>query len=203
MKIICIGLNYMDHIREMNNPIPQVPVFFLKPDTSLVRNNNPFFYPEFTNDLQYELEVVLKINKLGRNVSEKFAHRYYNEIGLGIDFTARDLQRLCKDKGMPWEMAKAFDGSAPISSFVPKDRFENLNNINFKLEKNDETVQKGNTNDMVFKFDHIISYVTKFITLRTGDLIFTGTPVGVGPVKVGDRLKAYLEDELMLDFFIR
>ncbi|MBI5539311.1 MAG: fumarylacetoacetate hydrolase family protein [Bacteroidia bacterium] len=203
MKIICIGLNYMDHIREMNNPIPQVPVFFLKPDTSLVRNNNPFFYPEFTNDLQYELEVVLKINKLGRNVSEKFAHRYYNEIGLGIDFTARDLQRLCKDKGMPWEMAKAFDGSAPISSFVKKERFENLNNINFKLEKNDVIVQKGNTNDMVFKFDHIISYVTKFITLRTGDLIFTGTPVGVGPVKVGDRLKAYLEDELMLDFFIR
>ncbi len=203
MKIICIGLNYMDHIKEMNNPIPQVPVFFLKPDTSLVRNNNPFFYPEFTNDLQYELEVVLKINKLGRNVSEKFAHRYYNEIGLGIDFTARDLQRLCKDKGMPWEMAKAFDGSAPISSFIPKDRFENLNNINFKLEKNDVIVQKGNTNDMVFKFDHIISYVTKFITLRTGDLIFTGTPVGVGPVKVGDRLKAYLEDELMLDFFIR
>lgn len=193
----------MDHIREMNNPIPQVPVFFLKPDTSLVRNNNPFFYPEFTNDLQYELEVVLKINKLGRNVSEKFAHRYYNEIGLGIDFTARDLQRLCKDKGMPWEMAKAFDGSAPISSFVKKDRFENLNNINFKLEKNDQVVQKGNTNDMVFKFDHIISYVTKFITLRTGDLIFTGTPVGVGPVKVGDRLKAYLEDELLLDFFIR
>lgn len=193
----------MDHIREMNNPIPQVPVFFLKPDTSLVRNNNPFFYPEFTNDLQYELEVVLKINKLGRNVSEKFAHRYYNEIGLGIDFTARDLQRLCKDKGMPWEMAKAFDGSAPISSFVKKERFENLNNINFKLEKNDVIVQKGNTNDMVFKFDHIISYVTKFITLRTGDLIFTGTPVGVGPVKVGDRLKAYLEDELMLDFFIR
>lgn len=193
----------MDHIREMNNPIPQVPVFFMKPDTSLVRNNNPFFYPEFTNDLQYELEVVLKINKLGRNVSEKFAHRYYNEIGLGIDFTARDLQRLCKDKGMPWEMAKAFDGSAPISSFVQKDRFENLNNINFKLEKNSEIVQKGNTSDMVFKFDHIISYVTKFITLRTGDLIFTGTPVGVGPVKVGDRLKAYLEDELMLDFFIR
>lgn len=196
-------MNYMDHIREMNNPIPQVPVFFMKPDTSLVRNNNPFFYPEFTNDLQYELEVVLKINKLGRNVSEKFAHRYYNEIGLGIDFTARDLQRLCKDKGMPWEMAKAFDGSAPISSFVQKDRFENLNNINFKLEKNDVIVQKGNTNDMVFKFDHIISYVTKFITIRTGDLIFTGTPVGVGPVKVGDRLKAYLEDELMLDFFIR
>jgi len=203
MKIICIGLNYMDHIREMNNPIPQVPVFFMKPDTSLIRNNNPFFYPEFTNDLQYELEVVVKINKLGRNISEKFAHRYYNEIGLGVDFTARDLQRICKDKGMPWEMAKAFDGSAPISDFVPKAQFENLNNLQFKLEKNDTIVQNGNTKDMVFKFDQIIAYVSKFVTLRTGDLIFTGTPVGVGPVKIGDRLKAYMGDNLMLDFFIK
>jgi 2-keto-4-pentenoate hydratase/2-oxohepta-3-ene-1,7-dioic acid hydratase in catechol pathway len=203
MKILCIGLNYMDHIKEMNNPIPEVPVFFLKPDTSLIRNNNPFFYPEFTNDLQYELEIVLKVNRLGRNISEKFAHRYFNEIGLGIDFTARDLQRLCKDKGMPWEMAKAFDGSAPISDFIPKDQFENINNIQFKLEKNDELVQNGNTKNMVFNFDQIISYVSKFITLRTGDLIFTGTPVGVGPVKIGDRLKAYLGDKQMLDFFIR
>ena len=193
----------MDHIREMNNPIPQVPVFFMKPDTSLIRNNNPFFYPEFTNDLQYELEVVVKINKLGRNISEKFAHRYYNEIGLGVDFTARDLQRICKDKGMPWEMAKAFDGSAPISDFVPKAQFENLNNLQFKLEKNDTIVQNGNTKDMVFKFDQIIAYVSKFVTLRTGDLIFTGTPVGVGPVKIGDRLKAYMGDNLMLDFFIK
>lgn len=203
MKILCIGLNYMDHIKEMNNPIPEVPVFFLKPDTSLIRNNNPFFYPEFTNDLQYELEIVLKVNRLGRNISEKFAHRYFNEIGLGIDFTARDLQRFCKDKGMPWEMAKAFDGSAPISDFIPKDQFENINNIQFKLEKNDELVQNGNTKNMVFNFDQIISYVSKFITLRTGDLIFTGTPVGVGPVKIGDRLKAYLGDKQMLDFFIR
>jgi acylpyruvate hydrolase len=193
----------MDHIREMNNPIPQVPVFFMKPDTSLIRNNNPFFYPEFTNDLQYELEVVIKINKLGRNISEKFAHRYYSEIGIGIDFTARDLQRICKDKGMPWEMAKAFDGSAPISDFVPKAQFDNLNNLQFKLEKNDTIVQNGNTNDMVFKFDQIIAYVSKFVTLRTGDLIFTGTPVGVGPVKIGDRLKGYLGDSLMLDFFIK
>lgn len=203
MKIICIGLNYMDHIREMNNQIPQVPVFFLKPDTSLIRNNNPFFYPEFTADLQYELEVVMKINRLGRNISEKFAHRYFNEIGLGIDFTARDLQRICKDKGMPWEMAKAFDGSAPISDFVEKKHFENLGNIMFQLEKNDVIVQNGNTKDMVFNFDQIISYVSKFITLRTGDLIFTGTPVGVGSVKIGDRLKAYFGDKLMLDFFIR
>lgn len=203
MKIICVGLNYMDHIKEMKNKIPEVPVFFLKPDTSIVRNNNPFFYPEFTNDLQYELEVVIKINRLGRNISEKFAHRYFNEIGLGIDFTARDLQRLCKETGMPWEVAKAFDGSAPISDFVPKENFSNLKNISFRLEKNDEVVQKGNTNDMVFHFDSIISYVSRFITLRTGDLIFTGTPSGVGPVKIGDRLKAYLGDKLMLDFFIK
>jgi len=203
MKIICVGLNYMDHIKEMKNKIPEVPVFFLKPDTSIVRNNNPFFYPEFTNDLQYELEVVIKVNRLGRNISEKFAHRYYNEIGLGIDFTARDLQRLCKETGMPWEVAKAFDGSAPISDFVPKENFSNLKNLSFRLEKNDEVVQKGNTNDMIFHFDSIISYVSRFITLRTGDLIFTGTPSGVGPVKIGDRLKAYLGDELMLDFFIK
>lgn len=193
----------MDHIREMNNPIPAVPVFFLKPDSSIIRNNNPFFYPEFTTDLQYELEVVLKINRLGRNISEKFAHRYFNEIGLGIDFTARDLQRLCKEKGMPWEMAKAFDGSAPISDFVSKENFKNLNDIKFKLKKNDEVVQNGSTKDMIFNFDKIIAYVSRFITLRTGDLIFTGTPVGVGPVKIGDRLTAYLEDEQMLDFFIK
>lgn len=193
----------MDHIREMNNPIPQVPVFFLKPDSSIIRNNKPFFYPEFTNDLHYELEVVLKVNRLGRNISEKFAHRYFSEIGLGIDFTARDLQRLCKEKGMPWEMAKAFDGSAPIGEFLSKDKFEDLNNIQFKLQKNDVIVQNGNTKDLVFTFDQIISYVSKFITLRTGDLIFTGTPVGVGPVKIGDRLKGYLEDEMLLDFFIK
>jgi len=193
----------MDHIKEMKNKIPEVPVFFLKPDTSIVRNNNPFFYPEFTNDLQYELEIVLKINRLGRNISEKFAHRYYKEIGLGIDFTARDLQRLCKETGMPWEVAKAFDGSAPISDFVDKENFTNLKNISFRLEKNDSIVQNGNTKDMIFHFDNIISYVSRFITLRTGDLIFTGTPSGVGPVKIGDRLKAYLGDELMLDFFIK
>lgn len=183
--------------------MPQVPVFFLKPDTSLIRNNNPFFYPDFTNDLHFELEVVIKISRLGRNISEKFAHRYYNELGLGIDFTARDLQRLCKDKGMPWEMAKAFDGSAPISNFVSKDNFKDINNLQFRLEKNDEIMQNGNTKDMIFNFDQVISYVSKFITLRTGDLIFTGTPVGVGPVKIGDRLRAYLGDELMLDFFIK
>jgi len=193
----------MDHIREMNNPIPEVPVFFFKPDSSIIKNNKPFFYPDFTKDLQYELEVVLKINRLGRSISEKFAHRYFDEIGLGIDFTARDLQRQCKDKGLPWEIAKAFDGSAPISEFVSKEKFPDLKNLKFRLEKNDEVVQRGSTSDLIFDFDRIISYVSKFVTLRTGDLIFTGTPVGVGPVKIGDRLKGYLEDELMLDFNIK
>lgn len=196
-------MNYMDHIREMNNPIPEVPVFFFKPDSSIIKNNKPFFYPDFTKDLQYELEVVLKINRLGRSISEKFAHRYFDEIGLGVDFTARDLQRQCKDKGMPWEIAKAFDGSAPISEFVSKEKFADLKNMKFRLEKNDEIVQRGSTSDLIFNFDRIISYVSKFVTLRTGDLIFTGTPVGVGPVKIGDRLKGYLEDELMLDFNIK
>ncbi len=203
MKIVCIGMNYMDHIREMNNPVPEVPVFFFKPDSSIIRNNKPFFYPDFTKDLQYELEVVLKVNRLGRSISEKFAHRYFDEIGLGIDFTARDLQRQCKDKGLPWEIAKAFDGSAPISEFVSKEKFADLKNLKFRLEKNDEVVQRGSTSDLIFNFDRIISYVSKFVTLRTGDLIFTGTPVGVGPVKIGDRLKGYLEDELMLDFNIK
>lgn len=203
MKIVCIGLNYMDHIREMNNPIPEVPVFFFKPDSAIIKNNKPFYYPDFTKDLHYELEVVLKVNRLGRSISEKFAHRYFDEIGLGIDFTARDLQRQCKDKGMPWEISKAFDGSAPISEFVSKEKFANLNNLKFKLEKNDVVVQRGSTSDLIFNFDKIISYVSKFVTLRTGDLIFTGTPVGVGPVKIGDRLKGYLEDELMLDFNIK
>lgn len=203
MKIVCIGMNYMDHIREMNNPVPEVPVFFFKPDSSIIKNNKPFFYPDFTKDLQYELEVVLKINRLGRSISEKFAHRYFDEIGLGIDFTARDLQRQCKDKGLPWEIAKAFDGSAPISEFVSKEKFADLKNLKFRLEKNDEVVQRGSTSDLIFNFDKIISYVSKFVTLRTGDLIFTGTPVGVGPVKIGDRLKGYLEDDLMLDFSIK
>ncbi len=203
MKIVCIGMNYMDHIREMKNPVPEVPVFFFKPDSSIIKNNKPFFYPDFTKDLQYELEVVLKVNRLGRSISEKFAHRYFDEIGLGIDFTARDLQRQCKDKGLPWEIAKAFDGSAPISEFVSKEKFADLKNLKFRLEKNDEVVQRGSTSDLIFNFDRIISYVSKFVTLRTGDLIFTGTPVGVGPVKIGDRLKGYLEDELMLDFNIK
>ncbi|MDP4187954.1 MAG: fumarylacetoacetate hydrolase family protein [Bacteroidota bacterium] len=203
MKIICIGRNYIEHAHELNNPVPETPVFFLKPDTSIIKNNRPFYYPDFSKDIQYETEVVVKINRLGKTIAQKFAHRYYDEIGLGIDFTARDLQRRCKEKGLPWEIAKAFEGSAPISKFVNKDRFSNVQQINFRLDLNGETVQSGNTKDMIFSVDRIIEYVSRFFTLRTGDLIFTGTPAGVGPVKINDRLQAYLEDELMLDFLIK
>jgi len=203
MKIICIGRNYLAHAKELNNALPEVPLYFMKPDTAIVRNNNPFFYPEFSTNLHYELEVVLKITKLGRNISEKFAHRYYTEIGLGIDFTARDLQQKCIEKGWPWEMAKSFDNSAPISHFIKKSELGDVYNLDFKLEKNGEIVQHGNTKDLIFNFEKLISYVSKFVTFRTGDLMFTGTPAGVGPVAVGDRLKAYLNDELMLDFFVK
>lgn len=203
MKIICIGRNYVEHAHELNNPVPETPVFFLKPDTSLIKNNRPFYYPDFSKDIQYETELVVKINRLGKTIAQKFAHRYYDEIGLGIDLTARDLQRRCKEKGLPWEIAKAFEGSAPISKFVNKDKFHNVQQINFRLDLNGETVQSGNSKDMIFSVDRIIEYVSRFFTLRTGDLIFTGTPAGVGPVKINDRLQAYLEDELMLDFLIK
>jgi acylpyruvate hydrolase len=203
MKIFAIGRNYGDHARELNNPIPEEPVFFMKPDTALIKSNKPFFYPEFTNDLQYETEIVVRLSRVGKNIDQKFAHRYYTEIGIGIDFTARDLQNKCKEKGLPWEIAKAFDGSAPISGFLPKDHFNDIHNLNFHLDINGNTVQSGNTRDMIFSFDRIISHVSTYITFRMGDLIFTGTPVGVGPVKIGSRLQAYIENELMLDFNIR
>lgn len=203
MKIICIGRNYINHAKEMNSPVPEKPVFFLKPDSCIVRNNQPFFYPNFTQNLHHEIEIVVKLDRLGRNISEKFAHRYYNEIGLGIDFTARDLQEECKQKGLPWEISKAFDGSAPISKFTPKTEFEKLENIDFRLEINDQEVQRGNSCDMIFSIDRLIAYVSQFITIRTGDLLFTGTPAGVGPVQIGDRLKGYLNGNLMLDFFVR
>ncbi len=203
MKIICIGQSYADHVREMNSSTPSEPIFFFKPDTCLLRKNQPFFYPNFSNEIHYELEVVLKICRLGRNISERFANRYYNEVGLGIDFTARDLQRDCKAKGLPWEIAKAFDGSAPISEFKGKAEFPDLGNLDFWLEKNGEVVQRGNTGDMTFNFDQLIAHISKYTTLKIGDLIYTGTPAGVGPVAIGDRLKGYLGGELMLDFFVR
>ena len=203
MKIICIGMNYADHARELNNPLPEKPVFFLKPDTALVKNNKPFFYPDFSSDIHYEIEIVLKINRIGRNIDEKFAHRYYDEISAGIDFTARDIQSEHRKKGLPWEICKAFDNSAPVGDFVLKSEVADRENISIRLDVNGKTVQAGNSSDMIFSFDQVISYVSNFITLKIGDLIFTGTPVGVGPVKIGDRLQGWLNDDLLLDFYVK
>jgi len=203
MKIIAIGRNYIEHAKELNNPVPKEPMFFMKPETSIVRNNKPFFCPDFSEDVHYETEVVLKINRLGKNIETRFAYRYYDEIGLGIDFTARDLQQKCKEKGKPWEIAKAFDGSAPLSEFAVKNNYTNLNDLKFSLELNGELVQEGNTKDMIFPFDELISYVSKFVTLKIGDLIFTGTPAGVGPVKKGDHILGKIEDKIFLDFYVK
>lgn len=203
MKIICIGRNYVDHIHELQNAIPEDPVIFQKPDTALLKDNAPFYYPDFTQDLHHEVEIVVKINKMGKNIDEKFAHKYYNEIGIGIDFTARDLQSKLKSKGLPWELAKAFDGSAPISEFIPKTEFADLQNLNFHLDVNGQTRQQGNTSLMLFKIDYIISFISRFFTLKTGDLLFTGTPKGVSPVKVGDTLTAYIEGKKMLEFEVK
>lgn len=193
----------MEHIRELNSEIPDEPVFFLKPDTALLTDNKPFFLPEFSTDIHYECEIVLKINRLGKYIDEKFAHKYYDELTVGIDFTARDIQKVHKIKGLPWEKAKGFDGSAPVGRFVSKKTLPGMNNLNFHLNLNGTTVQKGNTEDMIFSFDKIISFVSQFITLKMGDLIFTGTPVGVGPVKIGDKLEAFLENEKLLEFRVK
>ncbi len=203
MKIIAIGRNYIEHAKELNNPIPKEPMFFMKPETAIIKNNKPFFYPDFSKDIHYETEIVLVINKVGKNIEPKFAHRYFDEIALGIDFTARDLQQVCKEKGKPWEIAKAFDGAAPISESIYKNKFEDLSNLNFSLEINDQLVQQGNTRDMIFTYDVLIAYVSKFVTLKIGDLIYTGTPAGVGPVKIGDRLVGKIENTVLLDFLIK
>lgn len=202
MKILCIGRNYVNHAKEMNSPIPEKPIFFLKPDTSLLKGEE-FYFPDFTEEIHYEAELVIKIKKVGKNISEKFAHEYYDEIGFGIDFTARDLQAECKEKGLPWEIAKAFENSAPISHKFISLAGKDVQNINFKLLKNGETVQKGNSKDMLFGVNNLISYLSKFMTLKTGDLIFTGTPEGVGPIKIGDRLEGFIEDEKLLDLEIK
>jgi 2-keto-4-pentenoate hydratase/2-oxohepta-3-ene-1,7-dioic acid hydratase in catechol pathway len=203
MKIICIGRNYSDHAKELKNEIPENPVFFLKPDSALLRNNNPFFIPDFSNEIHYEVELILKIKLLGKSIQPRFAQRYFDEIGIGIDFTARDLQQKCKEKGLPWEIAKAFDNSAAIGKFVQKSTLPDLNNIHFRLDINGKTVQNGLSADMLFNFDKIIAYVSKFMTFKTGDLIYTGTPAGVGAVKIGDHLQAYIEGQLLLDFYIK
>lgn len=198
MKMICIGRNYTEHALELNNPLPTEPVFFMKPESALLRNNLPFFYPSFSNDIHYEVELVLHVCKVGRQIDPKFAHTYFDAIGIGIDFTARDLQQKAKKKGLPWEIAKAFDASAPVSQFIPVGEFSDLKNINFGLELNGEIVQQGNSSAMIFDFAAIISYVSNFVTLKQNDFIFTGTPSGVGPVKIGDRLEAFIGDRKLL-----
>ncbi len=198
MKIICIGRNYVDHAKEMNNQVLNEPLFFLKPDTALLIRNRPFFYPDFSENIHYEVELVLKINKVGKHIQEKFAHTYYNEIGIGIDVTARDIQKKCIEKGMPMEIANSFDFSAPLGDFIKKKNFNSTKDINFHLDKNGITLQTGNSRDMIFSFEQIISYVSRFITLKIGDLIFTGTPAGVGPVYQNDLLEAYIEGQKLL-----
>ncbi len=193
MKIICIGRNYADHISELNNERPTEPVIFMKPDSSILLKKFPFVIPEFTNDVHHEVEVLVKINKVGKYIDAKFAHKYYDEIGLGIDFTARDLQTTLKEKGLPWEKAKAFDGSAIIGDFLPKNSFSSLENINFELKSNGKVVQQGNTSLMLWKIDELVAYVSQFFTLKKGDIIFTGTPKGVAPIKEGDVLEGFLE----------
>ena len=203
MKIICIGRNYVDHVNEMNSSIPLEPVFFLKPETAVLKVNQPFYYPDFSNDIHHEIELVIKINKPGKNISQEFAYNYYEEIGLGIDFTARDIQNECKEEGLPWEKAKSFDGSAPIGKFLNKKSLSDLKNINFHLTINGTCVQLGNSKDMLFNFDIIIAKVSKYITLKKGDLIYTGTPKGVGPVVIGDKLEGFIEGVKMLEVRVR
>ncbi|MBL1280240.1 MAG: fumarylacetoacetate hydrolase family protein [Fluviicola sp.] len=203
MKIICIGRNYAEHAKEMKAELPKVPMFFMKADIAILRPGNPFFYPNFSKDIHYECELVVKIDRVGKNIAEKFAHKYYSEIGLGIDFTARDLQQQCKEKGHPWEIAKSFEGSAPISKeFIPKTEL-NLGNIAFSLTKNGETVQEGNSDKMIFNIDQLIAYISQFMTLKKGDLIYTGTPAGVGSVKIGDELKGYIGEKEMFRVMVK
>lgn len=203
MKIICIGRNYAAHIEELNNEPPGNPVVFLKPDTALLKNGMPFYHPEFSKNIHYECELVLKVCKEGKYIQKKFAHRYFEEIGLGIDFTARDLQDQCKAKGLPWEIAKAFNGAAPIGDFKAVSEFEDLKNIDFHLTINGETRQKGNTGLMLFDFETIIEYISQYFTLKKGDLIYTGTPAGVGPVQIGDKLEGFIGTEKLLDFEVK
>jgi len=195
MKLICIGRNYSNHIKELQNEKPTEPVVFLKPDTAILLKKQPFFIPDFSNNVQHEVELLVKINRVGKYISAEFAHKYYDHIGLGIDFTARDLQQLLKQKGLPWEKAKAFDGSAVVGKWVSKSKFENLDNISFSLTQNDVVVQLGNTQNMLWSIDEIIAYVSQFFTLKIGDIIFTGTPAGVGPVQINDVLTGYIENE--------
>ena len=203
MKLICIGRNYTEHIKELANEKPTDPVVFLKPDTSILLKKQPFFIPDFSNDVHHEVEILVKINRLGKHIDKKFSHKYYNEIGLGIDFTARDLQAQLKGKGLPWEKAKAFDGAAVIGDWVPKKEFNDVDNINFSLEKNNQIVQQGYTSNMLWKIDELIEYVSKYFTLKIGDIIFTGTPAGVGKVIANDKLKGFIENKQMFSITVK
>lgn len=204
MKIICVGRNYVAHAKELNNDIPAEPVLFMKPDSALLRNNDPFFIPTWSNDVHHEIELIVRIKKLGKNIDKKFAHRYYDEIGIGIDFTARDVQNALKDKGLPWEKAKAFDHSAVVCpEFVPVISLPDKNAIHFRLDKNGQTVQAGDSSLMIFPVDDLIAHISKYFTLKIGDLIYTGTPAGVGPVSIGDHLEGYLEGVKKFDFYVR
>jgi len=204
MKIICVGRNYTDHISELKNEKPDDPVIFQKPDTSILLKKQPFFIPDFSNDVHYEVEVLVKIKKIGKHIQEKFAHKYYDEIGLGIDFTARDLQNKLKEKGLPWEKAKAFDGAAVISDkWLDKSELGDLNGLDFSLKKNDKLVQQGNTSHMLWKIDELIAYISTYFTLKIGDIIFTGTPAGVGKVSPEDKLEGYLESKKMFSIKVK
>lgn len=203
MKIICIGRNYADHAKELKNEVPTEPVLFLKPETALLLKRHPFFIPDFSDDVHYECELVVRINRLGKNIEERFAHKYYEEVSVGIDFTARDLQSKLKEKGLPWERAKAFDGSAVVGKFVPKTKFADINKLGFSLKKNGETVQEGNTEEMIFAINKIIAFASQYFTLKIGDLIFTGTPKGVGKVSPDDVLEGFIAEESLFKINVK
>ncbi|XMO87018.1 fumarylacetoacetate hydrolase family protein [Algibacter sp. AS12] len=203
MKLICIGRNYTEHIKELQNEKPTDPVVFLKPDTAILLKKQPFFIPDFSDDVHYEVEVLVKINRVGKHIDKKFAGKYYNEIGLGIDFTARDLQSTLKSKGLPWEKAKAFDGAAVIGKWIDKKEVANIDDFQFSLKKNEDFVQNGNTSHMLWKIDELIEYVSKYFTLKIGDVIFTGTPAGVGKVFANDKLTGFIEDQEMFSITVK
>ena len=203
MKVICVGRNYTDHIKELENQKPKSPVLFLKPDSSIILNNRPFYIPDFSNEIHYETEIIVKISRIGKHIQTKFSHKYYDYIGLGIDFTARDLQSELKKNGLPWEKSKAFDGSCFISSWIEKSSFSDINNINFMLKMNDNLVQNSNTTYMLWKIDELISYISKYFTLKIGDVIFTGTPSGVGKVTAEDVLEGYIENKKIFNLKIK
>jgi 2-keto-4-pentenoate hydratase/2-oxohepta-3-ene-1,7-dioic acid hydratase in catechol pathway len=203
MKLICIGRNYTEHIKELENEKPTDPVVFIKPDTAILLKKQPFFIPDFSNDVHHEVEILVKINKVGKHIDKKFAHKYYDDIGLGIDFTARDLQAKLKEKGLPWEKAKAFDGAAVIGNWMPKETIQDVNDLSFSLEKNGEVVQTGNTSHMLWKIDELIEYISKYFTLKIGDIIFTGTPAGVGRVNADDKLEGFIENKQMFSITVK